>query len=130
MKTNFKRVLATVVASATVAAAAPAVANAAEGDIYRAFDGHLVVRDGKPPIKGDPGIGDLFVVPKETAESSTTMPSLDAAELVYCFNENWQFPTEWKPNNDEWKRKPISLVDYKKIPNAVSYTHLTLPTKA
>lgn len=118
MKTNFKRVLATVVASATVAAAAPAVANAAEGDIYRAFDGHLVVRDGKPPIKGDPGIGDLFVVPKETAESSTTMPSLDAAELVYCFNENWQFPTEWKPNNDEWKRKPISLVDYKKIPNA------------
>ena len=46
------------------------------------------------------------------------MPSLDAAELVYCFNENWQFPTEWKPNNDEWKRKPISLVDYKKIPNA------------
>ena len=118
MKTNFKRVLATVVASATVAAAAPAVANAAEGDIYRAFDGHLVVRDGKPPIKGDPGIGDLFVVPKETAESSTTMPSLDAAELVYCFNENWQFPTEWSPKNDEWKRKPISLVDYKKIPNA------------
>ena len=118
MRTNFKRVLAAVVASATVAAAAPAVANAAEGDIYRAFDGHLVVRDGKPPIKGDPSIGDLFVVPKETAESSTTMPSLDAAELVYCFNENWQFPTEWSPTNEAWKSKPISLVDYKKIPNA------------
>lgn len=37
MKTNFKRVLATVVASATVAAAAPVVATAAEGT-YKAYD--------------------------------------------------------------------------------------------
>ncbi|MFW9043165.1 VaFE repeat-containing surface-anchored protein [uncultured Corynebacterium sp.] len=112
MKTNFKRVLAAVVASATVAAAAPVVANAAEGDIYRAFDASEFVR-GKTS-----SIGDLFVVPKETAESSTTMPSLDAAELVYCFNENWQFPTAWSTKNDEWKSKPIHLVDYKKLPNA------------
>ena len=112
MKTNFKRVLAAVVASATVAAAAPVVANAAEGDIYRAFDASEFVR-GKTS-----SIGDLFVVPKETAESSTTMPSLDAAELVYCFNENWLFPTAWSTKNDEWKSKPIHLVDYKKLPNA------------
>ncbi|MCK6161534.1 VaFE repeat-containing surface-anchored protein [Corynebacterium simulans] len=120
MKTNFRRVLATVVASATVAAAAPMVANAAEGDIYRAFDGSNFVRYGNPPMKGDPGIGDLFVVPKETAESATTMPSVADAELVYCFNENWQFPNEWTAVDSSWKTKPISKVDYKKIPNAGS----------
>lgn len=120
MKTNFRRVLATVVASATVAAAAPMVANAAEGDIYRAFDGSNFVRYGNPPMKGDPGIGDLFVVPKETAESATTMPSIADAELVYCFNENWQFPNEWTAVDSSWKTKPISKVDYKKIPNAGS----------
>ena len=120
MKTNFRRVLATVVASATVAAAAPMVANAAEGDIYRAFDGSDFVRHGDTPMKGDPGIGDLFVVPKETAESATTMPSIDDTELVYCFNENWQFPNEWTVENSNWNTKPISKVDYKKIPNASS----------
>lgn len=94
MKTNFKRALAAVVASATVAAAVPAVANAADGDIYRAFDGHLYNRyddggeDVPKPIGRAGSVGDLFVVPKATAESAITMPSLDEAEPVYCFNRS------------------------------------------
>ena len=88
MKTNLKRVLAAVVASATVAAAVPAVANGQE-DTYKAFGIDSGVKHG------DGGaINFLRAVPSSTADSATTAP-VDESELVYCFNENWEFPKDW-----------------------------------
>ena len=105
MKTNFKRVLAAVVASATVAAAVPAAANGQE-DTYKAFGIDSGVKHGDGSA-----INFLRAVPSSTADSATTAP-VDESELVYCFNENWEFPKDWdRFHNDR------ANAEYKKLSN-------------
>ena len=115
MKTNFKRVLATVVASATVAAAAPVVATAAEGT-YKAYDSNWTVGD-EP--SGNTGVPRLFVVPTETYDNSQQIPPIEEAELVYCFNQVWHYPTWFKNGRSQ-------DVEYNKIPNADADTFYRL----
>ena len=115
MKTNFKRVLATVVASATVAAAAPVVATAAEGT-YKAYDSNWTVGD-EP--SGNTGVPRLFVVPTETYDRSQQIPPIEEAELVYCFNQNWHYPTWFKNGRSQ-------DFEYNKIPNADADTFYRL----
>ena len=111
MKTNFKRVLATVVASATVVAAAPVVANAAEeGGIYSAF------MDKREESKLPDGTRKLWVIPREAVQTSNTQVT-EGAELVYCFNENWDFPTIWDGGYKQ-TNPSTAWVDYQKIPDA------------
>ena len=52
-------------------------------------------------------------------------------------NENlngFRMPAEWEPQNSVWIAWPYNKNDwpglFQGIPEAVSYTHLTLPTKA
>ena len=93
MTTTFKRALAAVVASATVAAAVPAVANGQE-ETYKAF-GVYSGYTHHDEINGDKSINFLRAVPSSTADSATTAPVAES-ELVYCFNENWEFPKDWE----------------------------------
>ena len=93
MTTTFKRALAAVVASATVAAAVPAVANGQE-DTYKAF-GVYSGYTHHDEINGDKSINFLRAVPSSTVDSATTAPVAES-ELVYCFNENWEFPKDWE----------------------------------
>ena len=88
MNTNLKRVLAAVVASATVAAAVPAVANGQE-ETYKAFE----IDSGAQDQLSD-GIKFIYAVPSSTADSATTAPDKER-ELVYCFNQFWEHPRTW-----------------------------------
>lgn len=59
------------------------------------------------------------MVPTETYDRSQQIPPIEEAELVYCFNQNWHYPTWFKNGRSQ-------DFEYNKIPNADADTFYRL----
>ncbi|MCG7250556.1 VaFE repeat-containing surface-anchored protein [Corynebacterium striatum] len=58
-------------------------------------------------------------MPTETYDRSQQIPPIEEAELVYCFNQNWHYPTWFKNGRSQ-------DFEYNKIPNADADTFYRL----